>query len=193
MFFVQYPGTPRSCRRPQRLSPPRNTPLVLHPFSKNQKKLIWLPFLERRKVENKDIPLFFYQYPGTPWSCRKRQRLSRPRNTPLVLHPFPKNQKEGVNLPFLKRRKVEKKTYHCFLSNILALLRVTGNAYVLFLFKVLRLFYICCFKTKQRLNLPFLKSRREFHTTIPFYFDQYSRIPQYCRKSQRPFLHQRAR
>ena len=251
MFFVQYPGTPRSCRRPQRLSPPRNTPLVLHPFSKNQKKLIWLPFLERRKVENKDIPLFFYQYPGTPGSCRKRQRLSPPRNTllvlhpfpknqkegvnlanfseekksgekkdiplffvqypgtprscrrpqrcslprntPLVLHPFPKNQKEGVNLPLLKRRKVEKKTYHCFLSNILALLRVTGNAYVLLLFKVLRLFYICFFKTKQRLNLPFLKSRREFYTTIPFYFDQYSRIPQYCRKSQRPFLHQRAR
>ena len=119
-------------------------------------------------MEKKDIPLFFDQYPGTPRSCRKRQRFSLPRNTPLVLHPFPKNQKEGVNLPFLKRRKVEKKTYHCFLSDILALLRVTGNAYVLLLLKVLRLFYICFFKTKQRLNLPFLKSRRESHTLYHF-------------------------
>ena len=165
----------------------------IHSLKTKKKELTSPPFLNSRKVEKKDIPLFFVQYPGTPRSCRKRQRFSLPRNTPLVLHPFPKNQKEGVNLPFLKRRKVEKKTYHCFLSNILALLRVTGNAYVLLLFKVLRLFYICFFKTKQRLNLPFLKSRREFHTTIPFYFEQHSRTPQCRRKSQRPFLHQRAR
>ena len=111
LSFVQYPGTPRSCRRPQRLSPPRNTPLVLHPFPKNQKEEdINLPFLKSKKLENKDIPLSFVQYPGTPRSCRKRQGFSLPRNTPLVLHPFPKNQKEDViNLPFLKSKKLENK------------------------------------------------------------------------------------
>ena len=110
MFFVQYLGTPRSRKKRQRFSLPRNTPLVLHPFPKNQKeRVINLPFLKSKRVENKDIPLFFVQYPGTPRSCRKRQRFSLPRNTPLVLYPFPKNQKDGVNLPFLKSRKAEKK------------------------------------------------------------------------------------
>ena len=83
-------------------------------FLKTKKELIWLPFLERRKGENKDIPLFFDQYPGTPRCCRKRQRFSLPRNTHLVLHPFPKNQKDGVNLPFLKSRKAEKKDIPLF-------------------------------------------------------------------------------
>ena len=110
--FDQYPHTPGSCRRRQCLSLPQNTPLVLHPFPKNQKEEVNLPSLNSTKVENKDIPLFFDQCPGTPRSCRIRQHSSFPRSIPLVLHPFPKNQKEGVNLANFSEEKKSRKQRH---------------------------------------------------------------------------------